>query len=1062
MSSTPVTNSVNWLDSLLENTPSQQQATLGAATASPRTASASGSTGNTYTTQQLLDVYAKMVQNGQLQVDPEAAATNSARASSLQTPLSVELLNGEAAKTAAAAAAAPTATSSISTPGVLHLHHRQPLDSPQSTAATLGNPSSALNSSQATPKQSFVGTHPLLSNMASGINRLGSSTPEISHIDISAIENDMAKLINPSTVQWYYQDLSGTQQGPFDSLTMQQWYSTGLLVSNLLVRRDGENTWSTISDLWKKCKSMPNFDPDLAPFGQALPASLLQQSSLLTPSGLSNTSSILPPHPLTSFNSTSSIFGGSNNSQFFNPIPSLSSNNWAQPSLNDASSKSPDSKGNNGRNTPTATINNGEVDINNTNNDSRPTLDSRSNSNFNSFGVPNMNQMNINPMNMNPLGMNMNTLGFNMNMNMNMNMGLNPMDMSSMAAMGLNPMDVNTMNSMGMDPMNPLNSMNMNHVNSMNSLNQVNPMLVNGLGSRSNSGMGNLSIPGLNAETLNSINMDGSLGLNDLSMSGINSIDLAKMDPNNFFRLGDPQHISNEMVPDARTQHGNSKAAVSPEPISVVAEKQIDANKLEETKEKQVENVAKEKEPNERASREFEKKKQEPRELEKQTKANEKELQKQIEQKRKEVEETQKRAVLEAMKLEEHMKSLELENKKKLKQQQKLRQQEQQQKVRATEEPTLTATLSERPAAVKKTKSDIAPWASVSQTIKPSKTLEEIQQEEKLKRENELKERRRLEENDRLLASRLALQESLPTVNVNGKKTVISLSALNNSATSKTKLPSNSTWAINGIAPQLPTKSLDEIQQEELEAARKQEQAAAAARAQKTIAEAISNQQKSFVTSIANENSSTDNAWTIVSKKPRQVVSTSASKENITKSGATLNPSSLRLASAPLNASISKPVSASATSSYVAPTVPSVSISSFPPPVVEFLGWSRSQLSGLYAAVNKEDMLQIMMQLPVGTETQEIIADTIYSNSGTMDGRRFASEFMKKRAKIEETIKKRGWAFDWFEALEGTKGMKASKSTANGGSSFDSSAADNDDWDGAFTVVSRKKGRKGN
>lgn len=103
-----------------------------------------------------------------------------------------------------------------------------------------------------------------------------------------------------------------------------------------------------------------------------------------------------------------------------------------------------------------------------------------------------------------------------------------------------------------------------------------------------------------------------------------------------------------------------------------------------------------------------------------------------------------------------------------------------------------------------------------------------------------------------------------------------------------------------------------------------------------------------------------------------------------------------------------------------------------------------------------------MMQLPVGTETQEIIADTIYSNSGTMDGRRFASEFMKKRAKIEETIKKRGWAFDWFEALEGTKGMKASKSTANGGSSFDSSAADNDDWDGAFTVVSRKKGRKGN
>ncbi|GAV28792.1 hypothetical protein PMKS-002268 [Pichia membranifaciens] len=750
-------------------------------------------------------------------------------------------------------------------------------------------------------------------------------------------------------------------------------------------------------------------------------------------------------------------------------MPSLSNNNWPQSPLNEPSSKPVDSAANTNQGTTESA----------TDNDPQATLDSRSNSNFNSFGALNISPMNMNPMNMNQLGMNLNSLSLNMGgiggMS-GMGMGLNPMDMNSMNAMGLNPMDLNAVNNMGINPMNPLNQMNMNHMNPLNPLNQINPMMSNGLGSRSNSGMNNLSIPGLNANTLNSINMDGAMGLNDLSMTGINNIDVANADPNNFFKIGADPHVS-QLVPIASTTEQDEATArkettepgkaetvqqaehteqVSEIPKSLSeAKNSQDSDDLIKLAKQQRE--AREKEINDRESE----KKREADEIKRKLVAeNGKEAQRQIELKRKELEETQKRAVLEAMKLEEHMKSLELENKKKLKQQQKLRQHEQQQKLKMADEAASTA---ERPAAMKKTKSDIAPWASVSQTIKPFKTLEEIQQEEKSKRENELKERRRLEENDRLLASRLALQETLPTVNVNGKKTIVSLSALSNNASAKTKLPSNSTWAINAVSPQLPTKSLDEIQKEELEAARKQEEAAAVAKVQKSIAEAISNQQKTFATSIANENSSTDNAWTIVSKKLRPTIATvsSSSKENVTK-GSTLNPSSLRSMSAPMHSTtVAKPAAASATSSYVAPTVPSVSISSFPPPVVDFLGWSRTQLTGLYSTVNKEDVLQIMMQLPVGTETQEIIADTIYSNSGTMDGRRFASEFMKKRGKIEDTIKKRGWAFDWFEALEGTKGMKASKATSNGNSGFDSSA-DNEEWDGAFTVVSRKKGRKGN
>ena len=1070
MSNTPVTTPVNWLDSLLGN--ASPAGAVQSPTQSAFETADSTADSTDYTTQQVLDVYNRMTQTGQLQIDPNAAATNSARASSLNTPLSVELLNSSFAKAAEAAAAAAAASSASATASAaaLHLHHYQPhqLDSPQSTSATLGNPSSALNSSQATPKQAFIGTNPLLNSMAAGINRLGSSTPEISHID-----HDLAKFVQPAAVQWYYQDLAGTQQGPFDSLMMQQWYSTGLLASTLLVRRDGETGWLTISDLWKKCKSLPNFDPDLAPFNQPLPVSLIPQASLLTPSGL-HSNPMLPPNSLTSFNSTSSIFGSANNSQFFNPMPSLSNNNWPQSPLNDSSSKPVDSAANNNQGTTESA----------TDNDPQATLDSRSNSNFNSFGVLNMNPMNMNPMNMNQLGMNLNSLSLNMGGMGGMSgmggmgMGLNPMDMNTVNAMGLNPMDMNGVNNMGMNPMNPLNQMNMNHMNPLNPLNQMNSMMSNGLGSRSNSGMNNLSIPGLNANTLNSINMDGSMGLNDLSMTGINNIDVANADPNNFFKIGGDPHVS-KLVPIASTteqdeatarkkttEPSKAEAAQQAKPTEQVSETSKSHSEAKNSQDSddlikfaKQQQEAREKETNEIKARELEKRREADEIKRKLIAENGKEAQRQIELKRKEVEETQKRAVLEAMKLEEHMKSLELENKKNLKQQQKLRQQEQQQKLKMADE---AASTTERPAAMKKTKSDIAPWASVSQTINPSKTLEEIQQEEKSKRENELKERRRLEENDRLLASRLALQEALPTVNVNGKKTIVSLSALSN-ASAKPKLPSNSTWAINAVSPQLPTKSLDEIQKEELEAARKQEEAAAVAKVQKSIAEAISNQQKTFATSIANENSSTDNAWTIVSKKLRPTIATvsSTSKENVTKSS-TLNPSSLRSMSAPMHSTtVAKPAAASAMSSYVAPTVPSVSISSFPPPVVDFLGWSRTQLTGLYSTVNKEDVLQIMMQLPVGTETQEIIADTIYSNSGTMDGRRFASEFMKKRGKIEDTIKKRGWAFDWFEALEGTKGMKASKATSNGNSGFDSSA-DNDDWDGAFTVVSRKKGRKGN
>ena len=71
-----------------------------------------------------------------------------------------------------------------------------------------------------------------------------------------------------------------------------------------------------------------------------------------------------------------------------------------------------------------------------------------------------------------------------------------------------------------------------------------------------------------------------------------------------------------------------------------------------------------------------------------------------------------------------------------------------------------------------------------------------------------------------------------------------------------------------------------------------------------------------------------------------------------------------------------------------------------------------------------------------GPESKEIIADTIYSNSLSMDGRRFATEFIKRRLECESKLND---ALSWSEALNMPKG-------------------DIEDWE--FQVVGKKKNRK--
>lgn len=101
----------------------------------------------------------------------------------------------------------------------------------------------------------------------------------------------------------------------------------------------------------------------------------------------------------------------------------------------------------------------------------------------------------------------------------------------------------------------------------------------------------------------------------------------------------------------------------------------------------------------------------------------------------------------------------------------------------------------------------------------------------------------------------------------------------------------------------------------------------------------------------------------------------------------------------------------------------------------EFLKWCRSQLK-LNTGVQTDNVLEMLFSLPPGSESKEIIADTIYSYSSTMDGRRFATDFIKKRSECEEEIND---PLSWSEVLAMPEGSS-------------------DDWE--FQVVGKKKGKR--
>lgn len=312
---------------------------------------------------------------------------------------------------------------------------------------------------------------------------------------------------------------------------------------------------------------------------------------------------------------------------------------------------------------------------------------------------------------------------------------------------------------------------------------------------------------------------------------------------------------------------------------------------------------------------------------------------------------------------------------------------------RRSEDPKVLKTeiaVAETPA-----QPSIAPWAASSKPdpVKqdtPTMTLKQIQEleAERLQREKQLKAEMRQE---------IALANAI--------------------AASKLEEKQPEKVQFNWAKPSQPTaakKTLAEIQKEE---------EAESARVRAALKLSASAKQ-SLASTLAASPDTGNGGWTTIAskkpapKKPIQPVS----GISYLAAGGAINPQSLR-----------------STSASVVPT------STVNTTLIKenFLIWARSSMTNLYPSVSKDDLLEVFTALPVHGDSAQLISETIYSSSATMDGRRFAQEFIKKRQQVEKQIGSAS-SESWSSAIA---------------SSADKVATISDDgW--STSVKTKKKGRR--
>ncbi|KAL2811065.1 hypothetical protein BJX63DRAFT_296572 [Aspergillus granulosus] len=341
----------------------------------------------------------------------------------------------------------------------------------------------------------------------------------------------------------------------------------------------------------------------------------------------------------------------------------------------------------------------------------------------------------------------------------------------------------------------------------------------------------------------------------------------------------------------------------------------------------------------------------------------------------------------------------------------------------------------------------IAPWAKEVNELPKGPSLKEIQEAEA----RSAAEREEIAAANRR-AQLLAEQERLSQVQAQQAPGLPSTANWASTGSPATPTSSGSAWGAKGATTTTTStkKTLAQIQKEE--EARKQRAAAAAAAAlasQTTVAPppAPSSAGKRYadlaskVPAAASPVSAGIGAWTTVGASGKAKAPPVAPTGPRSTSGPT------PVAASPVRP---KPVTVVTTAPRTLPvSTPSANPSRA---MEEFTKWSKVTLGkGLNSNINVDDFVQQLMLLPAEAE---IISDSVYANSQTLDGRRFADEFIRRRKLADKGIVESVSTTSLEQKNGGGWSEVAKKGSSNTPREEDTSSA-------AFKVVApRKKGKR--
>ncbi|GAA6024413.1 hypothetical protein JCM10207_003406 [Rhodosporidiobolus poonsookiae] len=221
-------------------------------------------------------------------------------------------------------------------------------------------------------------------------------------------------------------------------------------------------------------------------------------------------------------------------------------------------------------------------------------------------------------------------------------------------------------------------------------------------------------------------------------------------------------------------------------------------------------------------------------------------------------------------------------------------------------------------------------------------------------------------------------------------------------------------WSKPAAAPTTKPagKTLKEIQEEE----EKRKKAQVAAQQQQQAA--VGQTGRGYAAASASAQPSATSPWTTVAVKPAVVRAAPVAKPLIPGLPTTATTATAVRAAGATGLPV-KPVPAPvAAARPAAPTAPAAKVTIVPrsvnlgasapattlydmenppPPSPEFMAWTRQALKGL--TVPMDEFIQMLLSFPLdaSADVLEIISDSVYANSSTLDGRRFANDFATRR-----------------------------------------------------------------